>query len=333
MAILSGCGAPPPNATPGDSPVDGCMASLEFGPFGRGANVIGEGYRPDATVTFEFSDSHGDTMTVTEADDPAMRTDIRGRFEVGVGFERELTDLVTVTAEAGGCVATATDDRPFVAYPPECVPSAEVDPSGAARSAAYEELVLADNPLAYWRFEEAAPTADAAGPRSGTFEGPVAPGQAGVAGSVGLLLTGGWLPVAPPIELVRDFTIEAWAFPCGDSVDNADALVGQGGEGPDVNLFDARLRLWTGESDVAWAADPLPLERWVHLAVVRSDGVVSIVVDGEVVGSGPYTAPFPVAAIGSGNAGTFEGWLDEVAIFDHAIPVERLVERTAAGRE
>ena len=142
---------------------------------------------------------------------------------------------------------------------------------------------------------------------------------------------GGWVDL-PDLELDEDFTIEAWYRFCGEFIWFQDALVGQGEEGPDINWAELHARLWTGDSDVLVSANLVGSAGWHHLAITRGDGELVMYEDGVQTATGSYSDPFPIKAIGHGNGGTFGGWLDEVAFYDHALTAEQILEHAAFGQ-
>ena len=139
-----------------------------------------------------------------------------------------------------------------------------------------------------------------------------------------------WLNI-PNVELPADFTIEAWYRFCGEYIYFQDAIVGQGGPGADINFLEWRTTVWTGDSDVARSSELIGRAGWHHLAVTRSSENIEVFQDGESVGTGDYEGPYPISAIGAGDSGTFGGWLDEVAIYDHALSAETIAAHAAMG--
>jgi putative membrane-bound dehydrogenase-like protein len=108
------------------------------------------------------------------------------------------------------------------------------------------------------------------------------------------------------------FTVESWVkFEPG--IDNRDGLLGTRGGGPDINFYDARLRLYSGAGDVVIADRPMEAGKWTHCAVTRDDaGKVSLYLDGEPAGvsAGAFTAAMRSLDIGranqpGGTAGSF----------------------------
>ncbi len=320
-------------AAPVESPVArGCLVTATFVDGGPDTLISGSGFEPNQPASLTFDDGTNQA-TFTQTTNPALRTDVRGVVFFSVAPERENIGITRIELTAGDCAATTTSEVTASMFPPACPDEAPVTTGGPAADA-YEAMILADGPTAYWRFEEeSGPFAIASVGQNGSIQGDPTYAQRGpIEGSraLGLDGDGDWVGV-PPLALTGDFTIEGWIYFCENEIDNADALVGQAKEGPDINFFEARLRLWDGSGDPAIAGQSVHPNRWYHVAAVRSGSRLSLLIDGQPVGSGEFDAPFPVAALGFGNAGTLAGQLDEVAIYDHALTSEQLAARFAAA--
>ena len=118
--------------------------------------------------------------------------------------------------------------------------------------------------------------------------------------------------LAGEFALAGPFTLETWVkFAPG--IDNRDGLLGTRGGGPDINFYDARLRFYSGSTDVVIADRPIEAGRWTHCAVTRNEaGKVALFLDGEHVGTSPgnFTEPMTSLDIGranqpGGTAGSF----------------------------
>jgi hypothetical protein len=245
----------------------------------------------------------------------------------------------SVELSGGGCSAAQSFDVPAHWFPEaDCV--ATDDPAESETDSEYAAAVAAAEPMSYWRFEEAdgSETSNEAG-AAGSLENDVQLGQPGFRdGSRSALLVenampgdiGGWIDI-PDLELAADFTIEAWYRFCGEFMWFQDAIVGQGEEGPDINFFEWRARLWTGESDVVISENVIENSGWHHLVVTRQGEAVALYEDGVLAGTGTFDGMYPIKTIGNGNAGTFGGWLDEVAIYEQALPADQIAEHAAFG--
>jgi len=298
--------------------------------------LTGTGYPPDqpATLTIE---GPPEPLTLTQATNPALRSDIRGivLFELFPG--RENIGPARIELTAGGCTAVTTVEVLESMLPPAC-PAGDPVASGSPKSDAYEALVLADGPLAYWRFEEeAGPLAIATVGQDGAIQGDGVFGQAGpIPGSRALGLDGDGDRVnIGDIELPADFTIEGWIFLCDNDITDEDGLFSQdGGFGPILVFRDAKPVLWSGSSnrgDVVWAEEPVEHARWYHVALNRAGPDVTLFLDGEPLMTAPFEALLPIGALGSSNFGSTAGQIDEIAIYDHALTPEQLAARVAAA--
>jgi len=306
-----------------------CAVAVRFIDGGPSARLTGSGFPPDQPATLTI-DGPPEPVTLTQSTNPALRSDVRGvvLFELFPG--REHIGPARIELTAGGCTAFTTIEVLESMLPPAC-PGGEPVASGGATADAYAALVLADEPIAYWRFEEdAGPLAVATVGADGAIQGDGVFGQPGpIPGSraLGLDGDGDWVNIVA-LELGGDFAIEGWMWFCGDGIDASDALVGAE---PNVNFHEATVRLWDGAMDVAWADRQVEVGRWYHVAVVRADGEVVLYLDGQAVGSEQFEPTLPITTIGFGGVGSLTGQLDEVAVYDHALSVDQLAERVAAA--
>lgn len=105
------------------------------------------------------------------------------------------------------------------------------------------------------------------------------------------------------LSLAGPFTIESWVKFDG-KIDNRDGLIGTRGGGPDINFYDARLRVWSGSGDVVIAEQPVEAGKWTHCAVTRdAAGKVALYLDGEPVGvsKGKFETSLQGLEIGRAN--------------------------------
>jgi hypothetical protein len=225
-------------------------------------------------------------------------------------------------------------------------------------SSPYADAVLADAPEGYWRLGETSGTAaaaDASGRgHAGTYTGNVTLGRAGaLAGDADPAagFDGSTAHVAVPDHPALDFTaaltVEAWVRP-SDTADYR-LVVEKGGNALrsyelDVEVDTGRARFVLGQGGsggftVVTAAGPLAMNRWHHLVGTYDGTAVRLYVDGQLDGqaaaSGPVNLTDDVLAIGrlgSVDANHFYGDLDEVAVYDHALPAGRVAAHHQAGR-
>lgn len=316
-------------ATPSVEPPT-CAVAVEVVD-GPGMQITGSGFPPDEPVilTVGLGDRTG---TFSQTTNPALRTDVRGVVLFGLGAGREDIGTSGVTLAAGGCTATASITIDESAFPPAC--PAEPPLAGPVGDA-YRDRILADEPIAYWRFEDVEGpilAAEVGDPAALIGNGVLALAGA-MPGSAALGLRGDGGVRITPLRLAGDFTIEAWVLLCEDGIDAGDGLFASSEGQPNVNFFNAAPRFWTGAEDLVWADDGL-LEhaRWYHLALIREAGRLSLVVDGRAVGSAPFPDTIELARLGDSGDGTTFGQLDEFAVHDHSLTLEDLAARRAAAR-
>jgi hypothetical protein len=165
----------------------------------------------------------------------------------------------------------------------------------------------------------------------------------------------GWLSVAASPSLNRISTglsVSVWVRagnPVGDwrATIVARRSVGAGGFLYSLHVLDGRPGFWLNSSHGARAdgsgGQPLPRDRWVHLALVHDDPQASarlyqdgdlIAQDESLLGFGPENAPLVVGGSqGSGPGAVidpFAGAVDELAIYDRPLSVAE-VQALAGG--
>ncbi|MEX2186485.1 MAG: LamG domain-containing protein [Pirellulales bacterium] len=216
----------------------------------------------------------------------------------------------------------------------------------------YMSEILADGPIGYWRFEEAAGAAvDSSGnSRDGAYMNGVTPGlfpgalsiggkSAAFDGSTGFVdLPGSWGGAA-----MTEISLEAWVNPADPITGDFQAIL----SGHDPNSF-AHFQLHSGGNmgvyaDVGFVAAPIvsatPTDTWRHVVMTAKSGETKVYVNGTQVGATVPTAFANIAEssnvdIGIGHLGArwFNGLLDEVAIYDSALSPERIMAHyDAAG--
>ena len=205
--------------------------------------------------------------------------------------------------------------------------------------------VLADHPAGYWRLGEPSGTsaaADASGNGNvGRYEIGVQLGQPGAVsardtaaafyGSAAVVV-----PDASSLNLTSALTVEAWVRPTatsenggifektiGGAVNTQFSLLVEGG------AAKFRVRPAGSSSPVTVAGPALPLGLWSHVAGTFDGSALHLYVNGELVGSGAATTlaggsgQSLIGRLGSGLY-SFQGTLDEVALFAEALPAERI---------
>lgn len=216
-----------------------------------------------------------------------------------------------------------------------------------ANGGSYANAVLADRPIAYYRLNETTGTTaiDSSGNhRDGRYIN-VALGAAGALGSgdgaatfIGsnsyVSLPGSWGGTA-----WREITVEGWVNVRTVASDFQAIVSSTGGSFVhfQVHTF-GNVALYTDTLSYVPLPipAPAPLSTWRHIAVVGQSGNSRIYVDGVQFGAASgaafsYVLLANEVRIGSGFAGRFfNGLLDEVAIYDHALPQSRIQAHIAA---
>jgi hypothetical protein len=219
----------------------------------------------------------------------------------------------------------------------------------------YAAAVLEDRPIAYWRLGDAkAPVAtDQVGGHAGTYAGTITFGSPGALvgdpdpaarfdGSSGRLDVGSAFAFAE----TATFSLEVWARPrvvdgsvrfaaSGSSRSKASADGYQLYFATDFTLFTR-----TGAGTTAYAgAAGLAANRYQHLVATYDGAAIRLFVDGTEKGSNPSpqrigaSADTILAFADSASAQFFklDGELDEIAIYDTALPAARVMAHFRAA--
>jgi hypothetical protein len=233
----------------------------------------------------------------------------------------------------------------------------------AAPGPSYQEAVLADQPLAYYRFEETAGAVavDSSGHgndctyrvNGGTIDYAVAgalpdPSNHAI-GFAGLGNPGGGTEAYARFPSTvypwsGDFTIELWIAPGMSPPMNWDNSLVVSEVYPTSGFrtgwtVDLLPELWTTESGGTadlLAATPMLAGAWNHLAFTKHGASVTIYLDGASIATGDidYVVPPPVAdgGIGSLEGMPSSGRFDEVAIYGVALSPAQIAAHVAASR-
>ncbi len=124
------------------------------------------------------------------------------------------------------------------------------------------------------------------------------------------------------LTLKGPFTVEAWVkFPA--PIDNNDGVLGRQG-GPDINFYDARLRVYGGDDsgDIIIADRPIRPDQWTHCAVTRdAENQFHLYLDGEPASGQGKTFPGDFTALNvaeTHQGGKTSGSLDELRVWNLA---------------
>ena len=222
----------------------------------------------------------------------------------------------------------------------------------ARAQSSYADVVLADNPIAYYRFEEASGTvaADSSGNgNAGEYRNAPALAQPGAA-RLGRAVRFDGIDdfVSTPRSVAGSFTLELWVNTTAESLAGGQAFEGNGliwsdvgGGANDFTLaaLNNRLAFFAGDTEVTVSSTSAINDgQWRHLVVSRSlGGQVRVYVDGQqqaaIAAGGAQLDANPIMAIGGNVLDNryFNGLIDEVAYYDTALSPERIQAHYLAG--
>jgi hypothetical protein len=141
------------------------------------------------------------------------------------------------------------------------------------------------------------------------------------------------------------FTLEYWVKPVGrDTWQNRIGIVGQNDDIEYGFISPNVIQIWTPSGGSLNTDYTFPDGEWHHVATIADGTSLKTYYDGKLAGTGgsSTTDYGPVATfnVHIGGGGVFDGtgnWftgqIDEVAIFDKAIPAERVAAHYKAGKE
>ncbi len=220
----------------------------------------------------------------------------------------------------------------------------------------YTAAVLADGPVAYWRLGEAAGTTafDASDHgATGTYLNGVVLGQLGALAedadtAAGFDGVDDHVSFANPVA--DDFTIEVWVKTTATSLTGGQAFEGNGLVWSDVHgvandwvlaVLNDRVAFFTGNPDTTISGTTLINDgNYHHIVATRvRGGDKQLYVDGELQVSGPTNNSAlnanPLIEVGGNTLDShyFNGTLDEVAVYDHALSLDRIVAHFQAGHD
>lgn len=249
--------------------------------------------------------------------------------------------VIRLTARPDGGPARSTDFHVRVAKP---------------ASVSYADLVREQQPAGYWRLDETAstqPVQDASGAgNTGAFRGTVEPAAPGaIAGDPGtsVRLVDGYaeIPDSKAVSMTGPYTLEAWVKDVAagsqgliEKYDGGDCL-------PSRNGYAFRLRegnkiqaINVAEQGHDGAPSPSSVQqgRWHHVASIYDGTTLRTYLDGKLQSSTEMSqaptdggASLKLGARGDDGAERFEGWLDEVAVYDKALTPAQLDSHYVKG--
>lgn len=219
-------------------------------------------------------------------------------------------------------------------------------------AAQYQATVLADAPVAYYRFEEVAGTSalDSSGNgNTGTYNNGPLLAQAGLP-QLGLAVAFDGIDdhVVTPRTVATDFTLELWLRTTATSPAGAQAFEGDGLLWSDVGgtandfvlaALNDRAAFFTGNPDTTViGTTPLNDGQWHHVVATRMmGGATRLYVDAvlQAVGTtngSPLNALAQIMVGGNTlDSRYFEGLIDEVAYYTTVMSPARILAHFAAG--
>jgi len=222
-----------------------------------------------------------------------------------------------------------------------------VSAASPSQAIPYSDLVLADNPIAYYRFSETSgstafdttgmnnatyfntPDQTAAGPRPPDF-----PGFEGTNSATGF--SDDAVNTSISLDNLSAFTLEAWIRPTVTPVADRIGLIGQNDTIELGFINPTTMQLWTpatGGLDVPY--NPQQIGEWTHIVGLGSGSFTQLFFNGQLVGQlddvviDYGASPFNVNIGGDGvfdsSGNSFEGANDEVAIYTNALSADRVL--------
>jgi RHS repeat-associated protein len=225
------------------------------------------------------------------------------------------------------------------------------DPMGAKTTVnydqSYRQVVLIDNPAAYWRLGDIAGTTatDSASTHAGTLHGTITLGQGGAAWNDSDYAekfdgTSGYISASiAAIAAGAAYTVEAWAKQASSTGSQVVVSFSQGASTGMLwlNAGLPTFRIGTASLFTEFAAATAISAGWHHL-VATYDGVSArLYVDGQLaagptaVSSASTSTTLWIASQG-GTTSFFNGTLDEVALYSQALSMTRVQTHFVAGR-
>lgn len=231
---------------------------------------------------------------------------------------------------------------------------------------AYRTLILGDNPLVYYEFDEtggttAANSAASGSSFNGTVNGAVTLNRPSFAdGGAAYEFGGGYILVAPLTNSLTEWTVSAWVnYDSGKTTAsnflsndqdgwNNDVLIGIGPEDGTTVPSGSVGVVHQGSpgSTRDFAGAPLVANEWHHIAVTGSTsaGTLSVYIDGTLQASdadlvngvtfngadGPGTASLKIGTARTDLTRNYDGLLDELAIFDYVLTPQQITAHATA---
>jgi len=341
IAFGAGFRVVPPDArsSPGPSataPTSAGACRIDIPVHGKNAVLVGYGFPPDTDVVVDWDRVDGTRLTMDASNTGGLHTDRAGGFAIGWRpFPQDL-GVGRVTASAG-CVATMAVEVTVADLPTPCGDPAVRDAS-LVSGPAYRAAVTSDAPAAWWSFDApAAMGADVVGAHPGTVVGNVIPSVRSPLSDGGSAYFLHQFPNPTHIDIDRvvldgDFSVEFWLWFCHWA--DGDGIVGTPDTHVSIRIGEGEMHLFAGFDGILWAGEDLVSGTWQHYVITRQGSTLTLYLDGEVDEQHPdtgWTDPFPISRIGGDFDSNFLGFLDEVALYDHALTPGRAAAHANPG--
>jgi hypothetical protein len=226
-----------------------------------------------------------------------------------------------------------------------------VDARAIDAPVAYVAAVLADQPIAYWRLGAASQSVvvdETPNGNQGTFAGGVVPGESGPLvddPDTAMRFDGvdDFVLIGDRLEFpgLAPFSFELWVKPANHNtaytgvLSKTDELAG-GNTKSGFLIFDHFARFGAERNAGATAQNvqttaALPVDVWTYVVVTFDGSTLTLYLDGEsqATNSTPVSVPsttngFVIGARNGGEYLRYPGVIDEVAVYDHALPPGRV---------
>jgi hypothetical protein len=260
--------------------------------------------------------------------------------------------LTSLEGFSGGTPPDGTPNRPGDGGPEIDAPAADTSTTPPPTTG-YRATVLTDRPVAYWRFEETAGTTfkDEIGGLQAIATGSCAPGSVSTAGlsGLGLAFDGAScrldLGRAFAFDGTAPFTIEVWIRHTGvnqyqhlfthQTRDGANPIQGY------ALLLDPSGRAYiervVDRAIFATAQVRVPPSTFAHVVGVYDGGQLLLYINGALRETTDDARPLittsarTIVGENSTSMGWFAGTMDELAIYDRALPAETISAHHALG--
>jgi hypothetical protein len=141
------------------------------------------------------------------------------------------------------------------------------------------------------------------------------------------------------------FSLEYWVLTTDRANQgNRIGIVGQNDTVEYAYINPNTIEMWTAGGGLVQSAVTFPDNEWHHIATIADGSTIKNYYDGVLVATGGtatsnygpnaiYNTKIGGGGINDATGGFFNGRIDEVAIFDKAIPAERVLAHYRAGKE